>query len=230
MAKVRQDAWSHEDDLLLAETVLRHIREGSTQLKAFEEVGDHLNRTSAACGFRWNAEVRNKYISAIDLAKRQRKEKKRRLAKAQVGVKDFTSGQPDTASDTRKLTAVTKQDTDYDTSVIEQSADDINLDNVIHFLVGLKKDYNAANQATSRVERLQSENQDLQDTVSRLEKELKEAQQELNTIKEDYHVFMQIMDRARKMTVFEDQGALKAPAFKMDKNGNLEQIAQSSGQ
>ena len=58
MVKVRQDAWSHEDDLLLAETVLRHIREGSTQLNAFEEVGDHLNRTSAACGFRWNAEVR----------------------------------------------------------------------------------------------------------------------------------------------------------------------------
>src|SRR5690625_2879925 len=81
LAKVRQDAWSQEDDLLLAETVLRHIREGSTQLNAFEEVGDALNRTSAACGFRWNAEVRNKYVHAIDLAKRQRKEKKRAEAK-----------------------------------------------------------------------------------------------------------------------------------------------------
>ncbi len=79
MAKVRQDAWSHEDDLLLAETVLRHIREGSTQLNAFEEVGDKLNRTSAACGFRWNAEVRNKYTDAIELAKRQRKEKSVRM-------------------------------------------------------------------------------------------------------------------------------------------------------
>ena len=38
--KVRQDAWTDEDDLLLAETVLRHVREGSTQLNAFEEVGD----------------------------------------------------------------------------------------------------------------------------------------------------------------------------------------------
>src|SRR5690625_2350720 len=81
VAKVRQDAWTHEDDLLLAETVLRHIREGSTQLNAFEEVGDALNRTSAACGFRWNAEVRNRYVQAIELAKRQRKEKKRREAK-----------------------------------------------------------------------------------------------------------------------------------------------------
>ena len=47
--KQRQDAWSEENDLLLAETVLRHVREGSTQLNAFEEVGDRLNRTSAAC-------------------------------------------------------------------------------------------------------------------------------------------------------------------------------------
>src|SRR5699024_10495885 len=80
VAKVRQDAWTHEDDLLLAETVLRHIREGSTQLNAFEEVGDALNRTSAACGSRWTAEVRMKYDNAIDLAKRQRKEKKRASA------------------------------------------------------------------------------------------------------------------------------------------------------
>src|SRR5690625_1645031 len=81
LAKIRQDAWTEEDDLLLAETVLRHIREGSTQLNAFDEVGDKLNRTSAACGFRWNAEVRNRYHSAIELAKRQRKEKKRKEAR-----------------------------------------------------------------------------------------------------------------------------------------------------
>src|SRR5699024_1497667 len=83
MAKVRQDAWSHEEALLLAETVLRHVREGSTQLNAFEEVGDELNRTSAACGFRWNAEVRQNYIQAMELAKRQRKEKKRAIQSAQ---------------------------------------------------------------------------------------------------------------------------------------------------
>ena len=66
--KTRQDAWTKEDDLLLAETVLRHIR-GGTQIKAFDEVGDTLNRTSAACGFRWNAEVRPNYEDAVQLAK-----------------------------------------------------------------------------------------------------------------------------------------------------------------
>ena len=74
--KVRQDAWTDEDDLLLAETVLRHVREGSTQLNAFEEVGDQLNRTSVACGFRWNAVVRYSYEQALQQQK-HRKDKMR---------------------------------------------------------------------------------------------------------------------------------------------------------
>ena len=85
--KTRQDAWMEENDLLLAETVLRHVREGSTQLNAFEEVGDKLNRTSAACGFRWNAVVRHQYEKALDLAKKQRKQRQRMLGTDQGGKK-----------------------------------------------------------------------------------------------------------------------------------------------
>ncbi|HET7522380.1 MAG TPA: RsfA family transcriptional regulator [Bacillales bacterium] len=78
MAASRQDAWNHEEDLILAEVVLRHIREGSTQLAAFEEVGERLSRTAAACGFRWNSLVRKQYKSAIALAKKQRKQMKQK--------------------------------------------------------------------------------------------------------------------------------------------------------
>src|SRR5690625_2787494 len=126
MAKVRQDAWSHEDDLLLAETVLRHIREGSTQLNAIDEVGDELNRTSAACGFRWNAEVRNKYIDAIELAKRQRKERKR--AQASRMKKDLS---------TRSYTPPVNQSS----SLVMEPTDssELTLDGVIHFLQSLQK-------------------------------------------------------------------------------------------
>ena len=74
MSIARQDAWTQDEDLLLAEVVLRHIREGSTQLRAFEEVGKQVSRTSAACGFRWNSFVRKQYKSGIELAKKQRKE------------------------------------------------------------------------------------------------------------------------------------------------------------
>jgi hypothetical protein len=76
MSSTRQDAWTHDEDLLLAEIVLRHIREGGTQLQAFEEVGKQMNRTAAACGFRWNSYVRKQYKSGIELAKKQRKERK----------------------------------------------------------------------------------------------------------------------------------------------------------
>jgi len=85
--KVRQDAWTEENDLLLAETVLRHVREGSTQLNAFDEVGDKLNRTAAACGFRWNAVVRHNYEKALQLARKQRKQRQRLLGKDQGGKK-----------------------------------------------------------------------------------------------------------------------------------------------
>lgn len=69
----RQDAWTKDEDLLLAETVLRYIREGKTQMKAFEEVGHRLSRTPQACGFRWNANLRKHYKKAIELAKQSRK-------------------------------------------------------------------------------------------------------------------------------------------------------------
>ncbi|MGP4075114.1 RsfA family transcriptional regulator [Halobacillus sp. K22] len=72
----RQDAWKEEEDILLANTVLKYIREGKTQLEAFQEVAEHLNRTPAACGFRWNATVRKEYHEEIQEAKQNRKEKR----------------------------------------------------------------------------------------------------------------------------------------------------------
>ncbi|MEI3613291.1 RsfA family transcriptional regulator [Pseudogracilibacillus sp. SO30301A] len=214
MAKVRQDAWSHEDDLLLAETVLRHIREGSTQLNAFEEVGDELNRTSAACGFRWNAEVRNKYIDAIELAKRQRKERKR--AQAAHLKKD-------------RQHTYTKHVEPRTSLVMEPpETSELTLDHVIHFLQSMQQDYYASNQSLKKAEHLQKENADLHEEIASLERELSITKKKLTTVEEDYKTFIQIMDRARKMAVLDDQGSIKSPAFKMDKNGNLEQFAQGS--
>ncbi|MFD1849156.1 RsfA family transcriptional regulator [Oceanobacillus bengalensis] len=73
MNETRQDAWTKDEDIILAETVLRYIREGKTQLEAFKEVASELSRTPAACGFRWNATIRKQYHDAIQLAKEERK-------------------------------------------------------------------------------------------------------------------------------------------------------------
>ncbi len=227
MAKVRQDAWSHEDDLLLAETVLRHIREGSTQLNAFEEVGDALNRTSAACGFRWNAEVRNQYINAIDLAKRQRKERKRELAKRQSPVSTPARVIPPSIETENQL-IMEEEEIDVLEEVKEKEPMTITLHHVIQFLQSMQTDMLHQHQKMTNAESLQHDNERLQQHITSLERELTITKKKLMTVEEDYQTFIQIMERARKMTVLEDHQAANSPAFKMDKNGNLEQLAQGN--
>ena len=70
MSKKRQDSWTNDEDVMLAEIVLRHIRNGKTQLEAFKEAGSKLSRTAAACGYRWNATLRKRYVEGIQIAKR----------------------------------------------------------------------------------------------------------------------------------------------------------------
>lgn len=69
----RQDAWTKEEDELLANTVIDYIKKGYTQLESFRHVAEQLNRTAAACGFRWNATIRKRYTQAIEAAKQERK-------------------------------------------------------------------------------------------------------------------------------------------------------------
>lgn len=197
--KVRQDAWSHEDDLLLAETVLRHIREGSTQLLAFDEVGDKLNRTSAAVGFRWNAIVRNKYEQAIELAKKQRKERKRAQAMKPV----------------RKVST-------FDSEVQTR---EMNLQDVINYLKDLKEDRSKSSELRDLKERLESEKEALAIENENLKKELTSLKQKYSIVQEDYQSLIQIMERARKMVVLQENDEA-GTAFKMDKNGNLEKVAK----
>lgn len=72
----RQDAWTQDHDDILAKKVLEHISNGSSQMKAFQEVGERLNRTPAACGFRWNSILRKNYKREIAKAKQDRLTKK----------------------------------------------------------------------------------------------------------------------------------------------------------
>lgn len=72
MSVVRQDAWTTEHDIILKNTVISHIASGSTQLKAFDEVAEKLNRTPSACGFRWNAQLRALHAEEVKDAKKQR--------------------------------------------------------------------------------------------------------------------------------------------------------------
>ncbi|ANB60040.1 RsfA family transcriptional regulator [Anoxybacteroides amylolyticum] len=213
--KQRQDAWTEEDDLLLAETVLRHVREGSTQLNAFEEVGDKLNRTSAACGFRWNAVVRSRYEKALQLAKKQRKERLRLLGKNQAGKKRllYTPPTPSLEEFGELVQLKAPEPTE------------LTIDHVIAFLQSFKSNNAHAEALKAENERLQKELDELAAKNEELEKKIAKLQEDSAAMMEEYETMLRIMNRARKMTLQEEEER-QTLKFKMDKNGNLEKIAE----
>jgi prespore-specific regulator len=286
--KVRQDAWTEENDLLLAETVLRHVREGSTQLNAFEEVGDKLDRTSAACGFRWNAVVRHNYEKALQLAKKQRKQRQRILGKDQGGKKKLLYAPPAPVMDeslTASLPVIEENEMQFtfDLSVLEQDDKQIEaaLMADVQDLMNEKEEQNdysmeAAemvetpapaprvqaepvrqavpvrhtvpqtgitmghviaylqnlNSSTLSVDIYKSENERLKREINSLRKQNEELQgkvkgleQNTTTMQEDYETLLKIMNRARKLVLFEEEER-PATKFKMDRNGNLEKVAE----
>ena len=273
--KIRQDAWSEENDLLLAETVLRHVREGSTQLNAFEEVGDKLNRTSAACGFRWNAVVRHQYEKALQLAKKQRKQRQRILGKEQGGKKkllysppvptiddfdldpltvstnmeigsmdmpvmnssetetprmDVTSSQEEEIVNNDLMQEKTMDSISIPTSTIQQStyqrnsSGNIDLDTVLSYLNNLRNTPIQLDILKSENERLKRELATLKSRNKELEDKIHHLENNSEIMQEDYETLMKIMNRARKLVLLdEDERPTK---FKMDRNGNLEKVAE----
>ncbi|MFS0786203.1 RsfA family transcriptional regulator [Shouchella sp. 1P09AA] len=204
--KVRQDAWSHEDDVLLADTVLNHIKEGSTQLKAFDEVGDALNRTSAACGFRWNAVVRQKHLRTIEEAKRERKMRKR-----MVSTQFFPSYQKPVQTTVEPLYSYVEED-----EKVEPSIEAI--------ISQLKKfDSNASSSLKEENATLRQQLQLAKAQIAEMEKQLSRNKQEHSMIEEDYQSLISIMNRARRMAILEED-AEEHPMFRMETNGNLEKI------
>ncbi|MBO8175921.1 MAG: RsfA family transcriptional regulator [Bacillus sp. (in: Bacteria)] len=228
MLKTRQDAWTEENDLLLAETVLRHVREGSTQLNAFEEVGDKLNRTSAACGFRWNAVVRHRYEKALQLAKKQRKQRQRLLGREQGGKKKLLY-QPPTPSpeeiEAISLPVTAQQEVQAESSIGQSQQENLTLSQVIVYLQQLNQSNFQVDALKSENERLKLENNDLKKKIEELENKIKELEENTTTMQEDYETLMKIMNRARKFVLFEDEERPNTK-FKMDRNGNLEKVAE----
>ncbi|MDV6379440.1 RsfA family transcriptional regulator [Sporosarcina sp. GW1-11] len=202
MVKVRQDAWLESDDELLAETVLRHVREGSTQLSAFEEVGDALNRTAAACGFRWNAVVRREYEGELSEAKKERKQTLRVLGT------DFK----------RRNQALYSPDANGDgQEKIQVPLSALSLDTVIAYLIRMHHNGGADTDALRWRQTAKTATEQLKS----LEAELEELKKENRTLKDDYEQFVQIMNRARRLIAFNEESEHVAPLFKMEQNGNL---------
>lgn len=214
MSAVRQDAWSEEDDLILAEVTLRHIREGSTQLAAFEEVGERIGRTAAACGFRWNSFVRKKYEAAIQISKAQR-QKRSQMKKNSVGAATASVAMLDLAEP-----GYSRMDA--------FSEESVSIDAVIRYLRQWKTSYSEMSRQIRALEKELSETkqelEDLKRENEKLSSEVHEVSTDYRVVNDDYKALIQIMDRARKLALLVEEDEESKSRFKMDANGNLERI------
>lgn len=209
MSIARQDAWSQDEDLLLAEVVLRYIREGSTQLRAFEEVGKQLSRTPAACGFRWNSFVRKQYKSGIELAKKQRKENKgQRDARLEEKLE-------------REMENIHECTQQVEFVEENKTSDSVSFQEIVSYL---KKMDETARLYEQEKQQRAEELGDLQRENQQLREEIKVLQSQLVVVEEDYRALLHIMERARKLIIHEDDPASSKVKFQMDKNGNLERV------
>ncbi|MDD9147166.1 hypothetical protein OYT88_01210 [Sporolactobacillus sp. CQH2019] len=190
MPSIRQDAWSHTEDVRLAETILRHIGEGSTQLAAFKEAGSLLSRTPAACGFRWNSAVRRQFEKEMKEAKERRRAYKKRKKAAKI---------PEQAE-------IVSESASPEPAVAEPF-----INQTIRFLNRLKTDSGASlpHDVKIQLERLKSENRVLDEAYRRLEKEY-------SGLKKNYESLLnvlEIVDQARaKMPRGEERAEIKDQA------------------
>ncbi len=181
MKTMRQDAWTAEDDAKLADIILRHIREGSTQLAAFEEGAQVLKRTPAACGYRWNACVRKQFLAAINMAKLERKEH-RDSSKDDLAVEGVVS--------------------------VDASTESVTWNTVFRFLRQYRHDFQVLQARVKVLERdwdiARIEVERLRRDKTELIGQLRHLSEEHQVISEDYRALLNIVDRARKRQLTDD--------------------------
>ncbi|SDH90701.1 RsfA family transcriptional regulator [Alteribacillus bidgolensis] len=198
MALPRQDAWSADEDIMLAEIVLRHVREGSTQLAAFQEAGEKLSRTAAACGFRWNACIRKKYEAAIELARKHKGNTEKTFASPEKEIEKLVEEDTQTKTSMKKespnVPAVQKN--------LEPAKMAEELKNMVSFLRELS-DYLEENEAQQAEQLLEKKNE-LQREKEKLDQELNQVKKDFNRLKEDYKALLEVMEKARALS----EGAL----------------------
>ncbi|PWI58140.1 hypothetical protein BM613_05440 [Sulfoacidibacillus thermotolerans] len=195
----RSDAWTPEDDVTLAELVLKHIREGSTQLVAFDEAASLLGRTSAACGYRWNGVVRRHYEDAI----REAKQIRRRT------LEDRRNRRPTRT----QITLGTGEEHEF------------TLDLLIRGLRDFERRYHELQDTiVALTEQKRALEEQLEQSRHKTIREHVSIPATPEQIEEDSRMLLAIMERARKL--IEAESDLPKARFRMDADGNVERISQ----
>lgn len=87
--------WTPDEDRTLVDVINRHVESGGSLTSAFAAAAELLQgRTPAACGFRWNTELKNNHVLAVQpkRGRRQRQDRPEDSAVLRASVSDAASG------------------------------------------------------------------------------------------------------------------------------------------
>ncbi|MDU9693246.1 hypothetical protein O0Q50_18890 [Priestia aryabhattai] len=168
-AEQKNKSWSEAEDILLKDCVLENVRNGKTQLIAFEEVAEQTGRSAGSVGFRWNSTLRQQYSDDLKKAKEEAKNKNSKTKK----VKTTPSSIQGSTKKNKSAIAPTPSLTTIDDPFKEDGG--ITYEDVISFLRNKKK---------------------ADDEYSQLKDEHTALQEEYNSLKEDFEEVRRLVSRS----------------------------------
>ena len=162
-----------------------------------------MSRTAAACGFRWNSSVRKQYKTGIELAKRQRKELKKKSQ--DVFDSHQVDGEKKIKGNEAELNGI------------------FSIEQVISFLQRLKEKEIQFDTSVDELKKYKEERDDLRKKLKATQEENEKMKKEINSLKDDYLALLSIMEKARKLAL-KDENQEEKMKFQMDITGNIDMI------
>jgi len=180
------DVWTKDDDIALAEVVLRRVREGDSVIDACREFEETTKgrRTASASKFRWHTRLKSQYSAAYELAKTEGKK-----------ARDFAR---------RKVNQGERYE-DLLENVLEKDNDrEITLDDIVVLVKRYKKQEEDKGENKDKFEK---ETDKLRRELEKTKKDLKDTSEENKQMKE---ALLEVDTNYRKLLnalkVFKDAG------------------------
>lgn len=223
--------WTTEEEKIIANVILAEVSIGSTLQKAYNIATEKVNaafgndRTSEGVAFRWNSILKNNYIKEFETVKAQGK-----LARGNAPITPKQQSFEDI-----------KESDEVETFIKQTPVNNISKLPNEEEVPKVSKPEGLAATALEELENVKlfienSVNQNLEIEVLRTQlafeqeesrkKDIKYSnlEKKYEVLEEDYNAILKLIDRARKLTVSEENHQIEKSEpnkFQMERNGNL---------
>jgi RsfA family transcription factor len=207
------DIWTAEDDALLAETILRNVREGNTVIDGCREIEVKTNgkRTAPASKFRWFTKIVEQYKAGYELAKiegaKVKQAKKRKTNKGE------------------RFEEIVKEVFESEIPSFEKEIDPDD------FIILAKKFKEQQSKKKSEESNHEKTIKELQRKNERLEKELNDAKKEADWYNElllakqrDYNKIVEALGTLKNLGVSITIPEPESPKYKIEKDGTVSKL------